>query len=89
MPDKSNIVQVRQRQYLVEAVIPPPEPGHLTRVDLVCLDDDNQGRRLSVLWELELGAKVLQPEAHGFGDVRKLDPPRHFAAYLHAHFEPD
>jgi hypothetical protein len=83
-PVKGGIVQVRQRQYLVEDVVPPPEVGQQTRVDLVCLDDDAQGRRLSVLWELELGAKVLHPEAHGLGEVGKLDPPRHFAAYLHA-----
>ena len=83
-PVKGCIAQVRQRQYLVEDVVPPPEPGQQTRVDLVCLDDDSQGRRLSVLWELELGAKVLQPEAHGLGEITTLDPPRHFAAYLHA-----
>ncbi|MBI4704348.1 MAG: hypothetical protein HY744_24860 [Deltaproteobacteria bacterium] len=83
-PARGSIVQVRQRQYLVEDVAPPPEPGQQTRVELVCLDDDNQGRRLSVLWELELGAKVLQPEARGLGEVARLDPPRHFGAYLHA-----
>ena len=37
-----------------------------------------------MLWELELGAKVHQPEAHGLGDLARVDPPRHFAAYLHA-----
>jgi len=84
MPEKSDIVQVRQRRYLVEEVTPPREYGQQTHVDLVCLDDDNQGRPLSVLWELELGARVLHPEAHGLGEVTKLDPPRHFAAYLHA-----
>ncbi|HEY3352938.1 MAG TPA: DISARM system SNF2-like helicase DrmD, partial [Polyangia bacterium] len=83
-PQQGAIVQVRQRQYLVEDVVPPPAPGQHTRVDLVCLDDDNQGRRLSVLWEVELGARVLHPETHGLGDATKLDPPRHFAAYLHA-----
>ena len=60
------------------------EPGQQTRVELVCLDDDNPGRHLSVLWELELGAKVLLPETHGLGEVARLDPPRHFGAYLHA-----
>ena len=43
-----------------------------------------RGGRLEVLWELELGARVLQPEAHGLGAVGRLDPPRAFAAYLHA-----
>jgi len=75
---------VRHRQWLVEGVVPPPEEGHATLVRLVCLDDDNQGRALDVLWELELGAKVHQPEAHGLGEMSRVDPPRHFAAYLHA-----
>jgi hypothetical protein len=83
-PVVGKIVQVRQRQYLVESVVPPPEPDQATRVDLVCLDDDSSGRRLGVLWELELGAKVLQPEAHGLGEVAAFDPPRRYAAYLHA-----
>jgi ERCC4-related helicase len=83
-PRQGDIVQVRHRQWLVETVVPPPEEGHATLVKLVCLDDDNQGRPLDVLWELELGAKVHHAEAHGLGDIQQLDPPRHFAAYLHA-----
>jgi len=84
LPRKGDIVHVRHRQWLVEDFAAPPEPGQMTRVDLVCLDDDNQGRPLSVMWELELGAKVLQPEAHGLGDINQIDPPRQFAAYLHS-----
>lgn len=83
-PVKGDIVQVRQRQYLVEAVTAPPQPQDATIVDMVCLDDDAQGRPLQVLWELELGARVIQPESEGLGQIRTLDPPRHFAAYLHA-----
>jgi hypothetical protein len=83
-PRPGDIVQVRHRQWLVEAVTPPTHYGHTTLVELVCLDDDNQGRALEVLWELELGAKVHRPEAHGLGDLRHVDPPRHFAADLHA-----
>ncbi len=83
-PAKGDVVQVRHRQYLVEKVVPPPEPRDATLVELVCLDDDNQGCQLSVLWELELGARVLHPGAEGLRAVSKLDPPRHFAAYLNA-----
>jgi hypothetical protein len=83
-PVKGDIALVRQRQYLVEDVVAPTAPKEATRVDLVCLDDDAQGRRLSVLWELELGARVLQPEAEGLGAVPALDSPRRFAAYFHA-----
>ena len=83
-PRPGDIVAVRHRQWLVEGVVAPPAEGNSTLVRLVCLDDDNQGRPLEVLWELELGARVLHPEAHGLGDIARIDPPRHFAAYLHA-----
>jgi len=83
-PVAGDIVQVRQRQYLVESVIAPPKEEDATVVCMVCLDDDAQGRRLEVLWELELGARVIQPEREGLGNIQRLDPPQHFAAYLHA-----
>jgi hypothetical protein len=83
-PKPGDIVQVRHRQWLVEDVVAPAEDGNATLVKLVCLDDDNQGKRLDVLWELELGAKVHQPETRGLGDLARVDPPRHFGAYLHA-----
>jgi hypothetical protein len=84
LPAPGELVHVRHRQYLVEDVVPPPEPGHMTRVRMVCLDDDNQGRVLEVLWELELGARRIDPAAQGLGHATRLDPPRHFAGYLHA-----
>jgi hypothetical protein len=84
LPEPGDILQVRHRQYLVEDVILPGSPDEQTRVRGVCLDDDNQGRPIELFWELELGARVLAPETHGLGEIRALDPPRRFAAYLHA-----
>lgn len=84
VPRPGDIALVRHRQYLVEAVVEPAAPDQATRVDLVCLDDDAQGRPLSVLWELELGARVLQPEAEGLGSRGGIDSVRRFAAYFHA-----
>jgi hypothetical protein len=83
-PEAGDIVQVRHRQYLVEQVVPPGEPDEASRLVLAGLDDDNQGRRLEVLWEIELGARILQPELHGPDTQGQLDPPRAFAAYLNA-----
>lgn len=83
VPDVGDVVTVRHRQWLVEEVVSPPLSADATRVALVCLDDDNQGRRLDVLWELELGARVATPDKQLAG-ASSLDPPRHFAAYLHA-----
>lgn len=84
LPLPGEIVVCRQRQYLVETAVPAATPGEMSRVEMVCLDDDNQGRSLTVLWELELGARKLAPAVRGLGDVARLDRPRHFAAYLHA-----
>lgn len=81
LPREKDIVQVRHRQWLVEGVEPGGE-GEATRVSLVCLDDDNAGQTLDVLWELELGAKVIHPEAEGLGDIEHLDDPQTFGAYL-------
>ena len=84
LPKRNDVVQVRHRQWLVEDVQSPGEHGEATLVKLVCLDDDSQGKRLDVLWELELGAKVIKTELEGLGAVEALDDPRAFAAYLHA-----
>ncbi len=83
-PRVGDIVHVRRRQWLVEDVAGPFAEGQATLIRMSCLDDDNAGRSLEVLWELELGARVVQPEVHGLGAVSHLDEPRHFAAYLHA-----
>ena len=83
LPFPGDLAVVRHRQYLVEAV-QPGGPGEQTAVKLVCLDDDAAGRELEVIWERELGARVLEPEDTGLGEIERLDPPRHFAAYLHA-----
>ena len=83
-PKAGDVVMVRRRNYLVQDVAPPITAEDATRVGLICLDDDNQGRRTEVLWELELGARVLSDRDHGLGDVERLDPPRLFSAYYNA-----
>jgi hypothetical protein len=84
VPRCGDVVRCRTRQWLVEEVCEPVHGGDATRVRMVCLDDDMQGRALEVLWERELGAKVMQPEVQGLGSMDRVDPPRWFAAYLHA-----
>lgn len=83
LPRAGQIVRARHRQWLVEAVH-EGGPDESARVALVCLDDDDPGRRLDVLWDLELGAQTIEPEKRGLGQVDRLDPPEHFGAYLHA-----
>ncbi|MGB1016678.1 MAG: hypothetical protein ACPG4T_21245, partial [Nannocystaceae bacterium] len=84
-PKPGDLAVVRHRRYWVEdVVVNLAAPSAQTRVDLVCLDDDAAGRRLTVLWELELGAQVLRPADAGLGEVTALDDPQTFAAYLRA-----
>ena len=57
------LVRVRQRHWIVENVTPPPKPGDSALVDLACVDDDAQGQPLSVLWQAEPDAQVLEGDA--------------------------
>jgi superfamily II DNA or RNA helicase len=85
VPAAGDIVRCRERQYLVQRVVPEIHGSSLANlVDMVCLDDDDPGRPLQVIWELELGAQVIRPETGQLSAFAKLDDPRHFAAYLHA-----
>jgi SNF2 family DNA or RNA helicase len=82
-PQPGDVVRVRQRQYLVDEVVAPPEDGDSTLVRLSCLEDDAQGELLEVLWEKELDPQILKG-----GDWERLaekgfDPPRLFSAYFH------
>lgn len=81
-PEAGDVIRLRHRQWLVEEVAPPPEPRQLTLIKAVCLDDDNQGEPIEVLWEMELGAQVVEQKMGGLGS--EIDEPRLFAAYLHA-----
>ena len=81
-PESGDVIRLRHRQWLVEEVDPPPEPNQLTLIKAVCLDDDNQGQPIEVLWEMELGAQVVDQKMPALGSG--IDEPRLFGAYLHA-----
>ncbi len=83
IPAPFDLVRVRSRQYLVEGVDPPPQPGDSTLVRLSCLEDDAQGEPLEVLWEREIDAKLLRETDWNRIASRGFDEPRLFSAYLH------
>src|SRR5882762_3336041 len=83
IPNPGQIARVRQRLYLVEQIVPPPNGGDSTLVRLSCIDDDNQGQPLEVLWERELDPAILMGEAWASMAQRGFDQPILFAAYLH------
>src|SRR5213075_624809 len=82
-PETAQIVRVRQRQYLVEDVVPPAAGDDATLVRMSCLDDDAQGQRLEVLWEKEVDPEPINAESWQEIASRGFDPPKRFSAYLH------
>src|SRR5260221_7442636 len=81
-PSPGQIARVRQRFYLVERTVPPPNPGDSTLVSLSCVDDDAQGQPLEVLWEREIDRQIQTGEAWDAIAQRGFDAPTLFAAYL-------
>lgn len=76
------IARVRQRTYLVEEIVKPKRAADSTLVRLSCVDDDNQGQPLEVLWEREIDPEVLTGEAWESLAKRGFDQPKLFASYL-------
>lgn len=90
IPEQGQLVDVRQRRYVVTEVEastlpasplrPARAPQHL--VTLTSVEDDALGEELQVVWELEPGARVHEklalPEPTGF------DPPARLDAFLDA-----
>jgi superfamily II DNA or RNA helicase len=76
------IARVRQRTYLIEEIVKPRRAADSTLVRLSCVDDDNQGQPLEVLWEKELDPQVLAGEAWEAIASKGFDDSKLFAAYL-------
>ena len=82
-PQQGSFVRVRSRLYLVDDVA-QGGPGEEAIVHLSCLDEDAQGARLSVLWQSEVDAQIVDAASWREVAARGLDEPGTFAAYLHA-----
>ena len=80
-PHIGELVEVRSRRWLVEAVETPARES--ARVSLACADDDAQGQTLEVYWDFEIDRCILEQEAWADLGARGFDPPRHFSAFLH------
>lgn len=82
-PEQGQLVQVRNRHYLVEDVSSAADERDVVhRVSLECLDDDAIGERLELLWEREINAEVFDTSRLPTPD--NWDTARRFAAFCHA-----
>ena len=74
------LVRVRQRNYLIENV--NAVTGG-TLLNLSCVDADNLGRTIDVVWEAELDRRIIRTESWGLIGDKGFDPPDVFSAYYH------
>jgi superfamily II DNA or RNA helicase len=82
-PEIGELVQVRSRRWLVEAVTPGAISGQSPIVSLSCADDDAQGQALEVFWDYELDRRVLNDEGWQDLAAKGFDAPEYFSAFLH------
>ncbi|MDO8349391.1 MAG: SNF2-related protein, partial [Planctomycetota bacterium] len=82
-PQPGQIVKVRMRKWLVEAIHKRRGDDDCTQVRLACLDDDAQGDQLTILWEKELDPEIQREEGWRHLGEKGFDNPRLFGAFLH------
>ena len=80
LPEPGELVHVRSRKWLVEAV---EEPGGSPVVRLACADDDAQGQTLQVFWDYEMDRQILHDKGWSALGEQGFDDPRRFAAFFH------
>lgn len=81
IPQVGNLIEVRQRRYLVESVR-KGQKSNLTKLSLACIDDDDQGKKLEIYWEKERDGKIIESDNWQKIVDKGFDPPEKFAAYL-------
>ena len=80
LPQPGDFVEVRARHWLVEEV--EDGAGQAPIVSLSCIDDDAQGDELRVIWEAELGARLVDDDPWSTLARDGADDAEVFAAFL-------
>src|SRR5271157_2522559 len=89
-PEQGQLVSVRSRNWIVNEVVPSTLPtsrlqgivAPQTLVSLGSVEDDGLGEEIQVVWELELGARLIEKVA--LPDPTGFDPPDQLNAFLDA-----
>ena len=79
-PKPGDFVELRGRPWLVESV--GGDASDLRTVVLSCVSDDGQGEQLEVLWDAEIGARILDTDSWAKVGEGLPDNPAVLAAYL-------
>src|SRR6266545_7369813 len=79
---QGQFVEVRGRPWLVEAV--DDSQPDLTTLRLSCIADDAQGEQIEVIWDAEIGTRIIQDDTWAQVGRGAPDSPEVLAAYLRA-----
>jgi hypothetical protein len=79
---QGQFVEVRGRPWLVEAV--DDSQPDLPTLRLSCIADDAQGEQIEVLWDAEIGTRIIQDDTWAQVGRGAPDSPEVLAAYLRA-----
>jgi hypothetical protein len=86
IPELNQLVRVRGRHWVVSEVLPstlePERPQNL--VDLTSVEDDGLGDELTVIWEVEPGARILEKATFPIPRAGRFDSPERLSAFLDA-----
>ncbi len=92
-PEVGQVARVRDRHWVVADVARSTQPPNVmasaaetpqTLVELSSVEDDGFGEDLSVVWELEPGARVLQTATLPRPTTGRFDDPERLDAFLDA-----
>jgi len=93
VPELGQLVRVRDRHWVVadgapsqlpRDILAAPSESDQTLLALSSVEDDGLGEQISVIWELEPGAEVLQTATLPTPVAGRVDPPAQQAAFLDA-----
>ena len=86
IPEPGQLVEVRRRQWVVTQVDSSGAFRKLDQIEhlvtLESIDEDSSGEELQVIWQLEVGAKIL--EKAGLPNITGYDPNYKLDAFLDA-----
>ncbi len=80
LPAPGDFVEVRARRWLVEGC--DDDADALCVLSLSCVDDDAQGEQLSVVWDAEIAARLIDDDPWSQIASNGTDDPDVFAAFL-------
>jgi hypothetical protein len=82
--DVGDLVRLRGREWVVEALKPGATQDDVSTVELACIADDAQGERLRVVLDSEIDVRLVQDDLWQQIAREGTDQPKVLAAHMRA-----